>query len=142
MSIIRPGDDFLEQPFFKHLAEGTLHLSTCEDCNKAHHPPSPICPHCRSFNIGWKPASGKAKLNSFAVARHAVHPLLADKVPYTITLVDLEEGVRLVSGVPHGMDLDLKIGMDLDCTVVKIDEDFGMAYFLPEGVTITQDDVK
>lgn len=133
MTVIRPGDEYLAQPFWTHLANGTLHLSTCEDCNKAHHPPSPICPHCRSFNIGWKPASGKATLNTYAVARHAVHPLLADQVPYTITLVDLEEGVRLVSGIPHGMEVDLEIGMPLECKVVKIDDALSLPYFLPAG---------
>lgn len=131
MTIIRPGDEFLGQPFWQHLAEGTLHLSTCEDCGRAHHPPSPICPSCRSFNIGWKPASGRATLNSFAVARHAVHPMLADQVPYTITLVDLEEGVRLVSGIPQGVDVELAIGMPLKCEVVKVDEKLSLAYFLP-----------
>lgn len=131
MNVIRPGDEFLDQPYWRHLAEGTLHLNTCEDCGAAHHPPSPICPKCRSFNVGWKPASGKATLNSFAVARHPVHPSLKDQVPYTITLVDLEEGVRLVSGIPFGMEVDLKIGMPLECKVVKIDERFALPYFLP-----------
>ncbi len=138
MTVIRPSDEFLEQPFWTHLAEGTLHLSTCDDCGVAHHPPSPICPKCRSFNIGWKPASGRATLNSFAVARHAVHPLLADQVPYTITLVDLEEGVRLVSGIPQGVEVDLKVGMPLECKVVRIDEKLSLPYFLP--VAAAQDE--
>ena len=131
MTVIRPADEVLEQPNWRHLAAGTLHLSTCEDCGKAHHPPSPICPHCRSFNIGWQPASGKATLNSFAEALHPVHPLLEPQVPYFITLVDLEEGVRLVSGIPHGMDVDLSVGMELRCKVVKFDDDFALPYFLP-----------
>lgn len=131
MTVIRPGDEFLSQPFWTHLASGTLHLATCDDCNKAHHPPGPICPHCHSFNIGWKPASGRATLGSFAVAHHPVHPLLADKVPYTITLVDLEEGVRMVSGIPHGMDVELTLGMALECKVEKIDDSLSLPYFYP-----------
>ena len=91
MTVIRPDEQFLKEPFWTHLATGTLHLCTCEDCGTAQHPPSPICPSCRSFNMGWKPASGRGTLKSFAVARHAVHPGLAEDVPYTITLVELEE---------------------------------------------------
>ncbi len=131
--VIRPGDEYLDQPFWTHLATGTLHLATCDDCGKAHHPPGPVCPHCRSFNIGWHPASGKATLNSFAVAQHAVHPLLADQVPYTITLVDLAEGVRLVSGVPKGLEVNLTVGMALECHVKKIDDRLSLPYFLPVG---------
>ncbi len=70
-------------------------------------------------------------MNSFAEARHPVHPLLAPQVPYIITLVDLEEGVRLVSGIPHGMTVTLQIGMPLQCRVVRFDERFALPYFLP-----------
>lgn len=133
---IRPGDEFLDQPYWRHLAEGTLHLNSCNDCGSSHHPPSPICPKCHSFNTGWKPASGKATLNSFAEALHPVHPALADKVPYFITLVDLEEGVRLVSGIPSGMEVELEVGMALECHVVKFDDRFALPYFLPVGMEI------
>lgn len=135
MTVIRPGDEFLDQPYWRYLAKGTLHLNTCDDCGAAQHPPSPICPKCRSFNMGWKPASGRATLNSYAEALHPVHPLLEDQVPYIITLVDLEEGVRLVSGIPRGMQVDLEVGMALRCKVVKFDDRFALPYFLPVGET-------
>lgn len=131
MNVIRPSDEFLAEPYWRHLASGTLHLNCCNDCGSSHHPPSPICPKCRSFNTGWKPASGRATLNSFAEARHPVHPLLEPQVPYTITLVDLEEGVRLVSGIPPGMSFDLQVGMPLVCKVIQYDEHFALPYFIP-----------
>ena len=131
MNIIRPGDEYLEQPYWKYLATGTLYLNCCEDCGSAHHPPSPICPSCRSFNTGWKPASGRATLNSFTEVLHPVHPLLGPQVPYIVTLVDLEEGVRLVSGIPPEMQVSLSVGMPLECSVVQYDDKFALPYFLP-----------
>lgn len=128
---IRPANEYLEQPFWRHLAAGALHLATCEDCGGAHHPPSPVCPKCRSFNVGWKPASGNAVLLSFTEVRHPVHTLLAREVPYVITLVELEEGVRMVSGLPKGVNADLEVGMALRCQVIAIDERFALPYFLP-----------
>lgn len=136
MNIVRPGNEFLETPYWQHLAAGVLHLNCCEDCGSAHHPPSPICPKCRSFNVGWKPATGKAVLNSYTIVRHPVHPAFKDQVPYIVTLVDLEEGVRLVSGLPYGMDVELEVGMALECHVVQIDENFAIPYFLPVGQSI------
>jgi uncharacterized OB-fold protein len=128
---IRPGKEFLSQPYWRHLAEGTLHLNSCNDCGASHHPPSPLCPSCHSFNTGWKPASGKGVLNSFTVVRHSVHGSLNEDVPYIITLVDLEEGVRLVSGIPAGMDVELKVGMAMQCKVIKFDDEFALPYFIP-----------
>ena len=40
--------------------------------------------------------------------QHPVHALLAPHIPYTVTLVELEEGVRFVSGIPQGMKVDLR----------------------------------
>lgn len=131
MTGIRPADEFLDQPFWRHLAGGALYLNCCHDCGGAHHPPSPMCPRCRSFNTGWKPATGRGTLKSFAVAHHAVHPRLAGAVPYTITLIELEEGVRMVSGLPQGVQVDLAIGMAMHCQVIRIDERFALPYFLP-----------
>lgn len=131
MTVIRPSDEFLDMPYWRHLAAGVLHLNCCDDCGAARHPPSPICPKCRSFRNSWKPASGRATLNSFTEVRHPVHPLLASTTPYIVTLVDLEEGVRLVSGIPHGTRVSLQVGMPLKCKVVKFDERFALPYFLP-----------
>jgi uncharacterized OB-fold protein len=131
MNIIRPSDEWLNEPFWTHLAKGRLHLNGCEDCGGTHHPPSPICPTCRSFNTGWKPASGFGVLKSFTEVRHAVHGLLASQVPYIVTLVELDEGVRFVSGVPEGVKVSLRVGMRMQCTVVRFDDRFALPYFLP-----------
>ena len=131
MTVIRPADEFLAMPFWRHLAGGTLHLNVCDECDAARHPPSPICPKCRSFRNSWRPASGRATLHSFTEARHPVHALLAPSVPYTVTLVDLEEGVRMVSGIPQGERFELRVGMPLRCKVVKFDESFALPYFVP-----------
>ena len=58
--------------------------------------------------------------------------MLGGKVPYTITLVELEEGVRMVSGLPMGQTAALRIGMPLRCQVVRFDARFALPYFLPD----------
>lgn len=132
MSIIRPSDQHLEMPFWRHLATGTLHVNVCDDCGTARHPPGPICPKCRSFRNSWRPASGRATLMSFTEVRHPVHAMLASSVPYVVTLVDLEEGVRMVSGIPAGRRVaPLRVGMKLRCEVIRFDERFALPYFLP-----------
>lgn len=132
---IRPADEILDQPFWQFLAKGQLWLNHCESCGAFRHPPGPVCPRCRTIGNAWAPVSGRGVLKSFTVIRHPVHQLLRDSVPYTVTLVDLEEGVRLVSGIPAGMDVSLKVGMALQCHVVSFDERYALPYFLPVGMT-------
>jgi uncharacterized OB-fold protein len=131
MTLIRPSDEYLEMPYWRHLAAGCLHLNVCDDCGAARHPPGPICPKCRSFRNSWRPATGNAMLNSFTEVRHPVHALLTAAVPYIVMLVDLEEGVRLISGIPPGRAVSLRVGMPLRCEVVRFDERFALPYFVP-----------
>jgi uncharacterized OB-fold protein len=128
---IRPADEYLDQPFWRHLATGVLHLNRCDACGTFRHPPGPVCPACRTIGGSWAPVSGRATLQSYTVVHHPVHAVLTDHLPYVVTLVDLEEGVRMVSGVPHGTSVRLSVGMPLRCRVVRFDERFALPYFLP-----------
>lgn len=130
---IRPSAELLEQPYWQHLAKGGLYLNCCEACGAHRHPPGPVCPKCRTIGNGWAPVSGRATLKSYTTIHHPVHPLLANHSPYIITLVELEEGVRLVSGIPSGLQVKLEVGMALECRVVAIDDDFALPFFLPVG---------
>jgi uncharacterized OB-fold protein len=131
MMHIRPSDEFLAQPYWRHLASGTLQLNRCDACGAFRNPPGPVCPKCRTIGDSWAPVSGRATLNSFTEVHHPVHPILAERTPYVVTLVDLEEGVRMVSGIPSGMTASLTVGMPLRCKVVAFDKDFALPYFLP-----------
>jgi uncharacterized protein len=131
MNVIRPADEFLDLPYWRHLADGALHLNRCEACGAFRNPPGPVCPKCRTIGAAWAPVSGAARLHSFTTAHHAVHPFLSTVTPYVITLVDLQEEVRMVSGIPPGMRFNLTVGMPLQCRVISFDERFALPYFLP-----------
>ncbi len=127
---IRPTDEILAEPFWKHLAEGRLALQRCVKCGTFRHPPSEICHKCMSFELEWAEVSGKGNLYSFTVARHSVHTSLDAQVPYVIALVELDEGVRIVSGIPGATAKDLRIGMRLVCTVTPVSAGFALPYFV------------
>lgn len=131
MTVIRPAEELLEQPFWQHLANGSLHLNCCKECGTYRHPPGPVCPHCRTIGNDWAPVSGKATLQSYTTVHHPVHPKLKDLVPYVVTLVRLEEGPRFVSSIPHGEKYELKVGMALECKIVEVDADFAIPCFVP-----------
>jgi uncharacterized OB-fold protein len=58
-----------------------------------------MCPRCQS--LAWEPvdATGRGTIHSWVVS---VHPTELDAEPRTVVLVDLEEGVRLVSNLVGG----------------------------------------
>ena len=72
-----------------------LAFQRCTDCNTIRYVVGPLCPDCRSFDFGWVVSSGRGVIYSYTVVRHQTHP--AFRVPYTVLLVELEEGPRVIA---------------------------------------------
>jgi uncharacterized OB-fold protein len=58
-----------------------------------------MCPTCNSFENEWVLMSGRGTIYSYTIVEHSAHPLLDGRVPYLVILVELEEGVRIVSNL-------------------------------------------
>jgi uncharacterized OB-fold protein len=85
--------------FWDATREKTLLLPSCRSCAKAFWYPRPICPHCLGDEIDWRPAAGTGEVHAVSVMYRPANPLMADKVPYAVVLVELDEDVRLMSNM-------------------------------------------
>jgi uncharacterized OB-fold protein len=94
-----PRPDRDTAPFWEAQRNHELRLQRCSGCGTFRFPVTPLCPACRSFDFDWAPCSGRGTIYSYTVVHHQTHP--AFPVPYTIVLVELEEGPRLI-GQLHG----------------------------------------
>jgi uncharacterized OB-fold protein len=86
----------LTGPYWAAAGEGRILLQRCTRCTTVWHPPAPTCPACRSDAVDWVASAGWGRLHSYTRVEHAVHPAVADAVPYLVALVDLDEGPRIV----------------------------------------------
>jgi uncharacterized OB-fold protein len=71
-----------------------------------------MCPHCRSLEFEVAPLSGRGSLYSYAILHHPRNP--AFDYPVIAALIDLEEGVRVVSNVSGVEPEGLRIGMAVE----------------------------
>lgn len=128
---IRPSADALAEPFWRSILDGKLRIQRCARCGRFRHPPQPICAACSSFEDEWVEVSGRATLYSFTIVHHPVHPAVESWVPYATGLVELDEGVRMVSLV-KGVPLDeVRIGMRLKMVFSDVAPDFALPVFEP-----------
>jgi uncharacterized OB-fold protein len=100
--------------FWDAAAEGRLVAQRCGECGVLRHPPRPMCPHCRSLQIDVVELSGRGTLYSYAVLHHPRSP--AFDYPLLTALVDLDEGIRVVSNLVDVEAGDVRIGMPLEVT--------------------------
>jgi uncharacterized protein len=97
--------------YWEAAAEGKLVAQRCGNCGVLRHPPRPMCGHCQSLEIEVVPLSGSGTLYSYAVLHHPQHP--AFDYPVLAALVDLDEGIRLLSELADVEPSDIAIGMPL-----------------------------
>ena len=99
-----PTLDALNREFF---TAGVLTLQQCKACMHIQHTPEDVCESCQSFELGGFASAGKGRIESVAVVTQAVHPLLADRVPYAIVLVSVEDAPGiLITGNVVGKEPD------------------------------------
>lgn len=85
-----------------------LTFQRCRSCEGNWLPPREDCPHCWSPDWEWREASGLATVVSWVVYHTAFDKRFADRLPYNVALVDLEEGPRMVTNIidlPDGQDV-------------------------------------
>ncbi len=109
--------------------EGRLCIQRCQDCGRFNHPPRPMCPNCHSIDQSWQGVSGTGEVYSYALLHHPQHP--AFEYPVPAVLVELDEGVRIVSNLigvdPH----DIHIGMPVEVAFEPTADGFAVPVFRP-----------
>lgn len=119
----------LSRHFWAGCDEGELRIQHCSSCDRAQFFARIACTNCGGKDLQWRVSSGKGKVASFTVVRQAVAERFAPLIPYAVALVDLEEGVRIMS-VVHGADpAKVTVGAEVVVDFVSWDGDEPMPLF-------------
>lgn len=117
--------------FWDGLKDGKILVQRCKGCARLRHPPRPMCPHCNSLDWDAIEASGRGTLHSFVLPRHPSWPWFEGT--YVVALVDLEEGVRLVTNLVDVDPADVTIGMPVEGWVEHFDNGVSLHQFRPRS---------
>jgi uncharacterized protein len=82
--------------FWAGVAERRLLIQHCTVCGMLRHPPSPMCGYCGSLEWDTQEASGRGRVLTWLLSRH---PNAPDENARVVVLVELDEGVRVVSNL-------------------------------------------
>lgn len=118
-----------DQIFQRALAEQEILLPKCDDCGAFHFFPRVLCPHCHGTAISWQRASGKGRVHTTTVVRRK----LERGGDYNVCMVELEEGVRMMSRVEGIAPGDVVIDMAVTAFVGAA-EDTPIVLFRPAEV--------
>jgi len=124
-----PGRD--DGPWWDALRRHELVIQRCADCGRWRHPPAPLCASCRSVAVRWERTSGQGRVFSYTIVHHAVHPALADHIPYNVALVELPDAdnVRLISNLVDVPPADIHIGLEVEILFEDLDQETTLPRF-------------
>ncbi|MEO8248579.1 MAG: Zn-ribbon domain-containing OB-fold protein [Burkholderiales bacterium] len=88
------------------LDEGRFLIQRCGACSRYVYFPREACPHCGAADLEWAEPSGKGTVYAVTTVRRK-----ADAGgDYNVSLVDLDEGVRLMSRIANRAPDEVRIG--------------------------------
>lgn len=106
-----------EQEYFAHLAQGRFMLQRSRSSGRHVFYPRVAEPVTGARDLEWVPASGLGTVHAVTVMRPK-----PPQQPYNVVLVDLDEGVRMMSRV-EGIAADaVRIGMRVRARITTQDD--------------------
>ncbi|MCU1455326.1 MAG: putative nucleic-acid-binding protein containing a Zn-ribbon [Acidimicrobiales bacterium] len=103
-------------PFWDASREQRLVLQWCRDCERPIHYPREACPRCLGTELEFRPASGRGVVYAASVMPKPGNASMAGREPYVVALVDLEEGVRMLSNVVGLRPELVEVGLAVEVT--------------------------
>ncbi|MCB1631729.1 MAG: OB-fold domain-containing protein [Pseudomonadales bacterium] len=104
----------LSGEFYGWCKQRELRFQRCKDCGSFRHVPRSMCPECNSMDWEWGRSSGRGTVYTWTVVERALHPAFMKATPLAPVVVEMEEGVRLLSTLVDCAPQELAIGMPVE----------------------------
>jgi uncharacterized OB-fold protein len=110
----RPDPSPDTEAFWERCNDGELVVQECTDCGERRLYPNDACPACWSDASTDVVCEGTGTVATYTVSHRPNGEAFADDVPYVLALIELDEGVTVMSNL---LDVDpeaVSVGMDVE----------------------------
>ncbi len=97
------------RPFVQGLAAGELRYQSCADCGAAQTLAHYACQHCGSVALAWRTAAGVGTVYAVTEVKRAPSDEYRPRAPYTLVIVELDEGARLMGHAAPGVAIGQRV---------------------------------
>jgi uncharacterized OB-fold protein len=99
VSRVVPYPSLDDAPFWEGCKDHRLLLQRCPECGEVRFWNRPMCANCQALASDIFAASGRGTIWSFTTTHHAFNRAWRELVPYTVVVVELDEGPRMTSNL-------------------------------------------
>ncbi|MCW2993101.1 MAG: hypothetical protein JWQ18_596 [Conexibacter sp.] len=120
--------------FWEAAERGVLAIQHCETCGEDQLYPRRRCVTCGAADLTYRPVSGLGSLYSFSTVLANAPSDFIDEMPYTLAIVELDEGPRLLTRIDSDDPAALRCDMPVQC-VFRERDGATLPYFVPAAGT-------
>lgn len=126
---LAPDGDTAE--FWNFCRKRELRFQRCKQCGRFRHPPLPGCIDSGHLDFEWVRVNGKGTIYTYTIIPHPVMPVVADRVPYNVVIVEFPDapGVRLISNLIDNPEKDIRIGMPVELVWEEVNDEVVLPRF-------------
>jgi uncharacterized OB-fold protein len=120
------------RPFWEAARRHELCIQRCRSCGRHLFYPRAACPHCLGGELEWRRVTGRGALHTFTVVQRGQRGFPLGP-PYVIAIVELAEGVRLMTNLV-GVAADpaaIRIGMAVEVVFEDVSPEIALPRFRP-----------
>jgi uncharacterized protein len=88
-------------PYWDGLSAGDVRLQHCNGCGANQYPAESFCYECGATDLEWRTVAGDGEVYSFIIVHQAYHPAFKQFLPYTVAIVQMDDGPRMLAAMPN-----------------------------------------
>jgi uncharacterized OB-fold protein len=115
--VYKMDSDVADIPFWEACDRQEFLLHRCNVCER-HYWPAAKCVVHGERDMEWVPASGRGVIHDYVIMRRAYSAEMKDKVPYNVSIIELEEGPLFHSNVIDCPVEEIASGIPVEVTFV------------------------
>lgn len=132
MTVTAPAQDSKAVVYLAACNDRQLLIQRCNQCQHFQFYPRLFCTACGSSDLASVQSSGLGRIATYTLVRKA--PAVAsDQLPLAVALIDLDEGVRLMSNIVDFDAEQLHCGMRVSVKFIQQEDEQWRPVFTPAG---------
>jgi uncharacterized protein len=128
-----PKADPTTAPFWESVKNEAMALQYSPATGKYLFYPRGFDPAAPDSQLEWRPVAGTGVVHAFPIVYRHPNPAFQGDIPYVVAMIELDEGVRLMSNlvdVPADPE-HVKVGMPVEVVYEKVNDEVTLPKFRP-----------
>jgi uncharacterized OB-fold protein len=122
-------------PFWEACKRDTLLLQHCGECGLRFFYARRLCPGCGSQQLAWEASAGSGTVFSYSEVQVSFFgPEWDSELPYTVVLIDLDEGPRMLSRLVGNDRTTVRTGDRVNVVFVEVEQQKLPFFELARGI--------